>query len=297
MDASQSRSNVFFRRVAIVTGGSSGIGAALAVGLVARGARVIIADVNFDRASALAETLGPAARAVALDVRDASAFAAVVDRTISEDGAIDYLFNNAGILSVGEIRDIDSANWRNVFETNFFGAVHGILPTYAAMVARGQGHIVNIASQSGLLPSPLYAPYASSKAAIVALTNALRLEARELGISVTLVCPGNVATRIFDESERLRIARMDVFKDSNLGMLDPIVAAERILKDVAKCRSFVIFPFSARMMWYAYRIWPATLDFLMREVIRRFRRARITAELALDRDVSRATDAIVLRQP
>ncbi len=236
---------------------------------------MVVAEVDLSRAQRLCEELGPNSTAVPLDVRDAEAFQRVVEETAAKYGSLDFLFNNAGIMGVGEIRDLSLSSWRALFETNFFGVVHGTTAAYKVMVKQQSGHIVNLASQAGLLPSPLYAPYASSKAAVIALSNALRLEAKDFGIKIAVVCPGNVATNIFDASERANVERRDVFKTTPLSMLTPAKAAEEILRGVERNRYLIAFPLSTRLMWLAYRLVPNAFDPLLSEVVRRFRRARV----------------------
>ena len=264
--------------VAIVTGGGSGIGAALCTELYRSGASVVVAD--WDEASAhlvCSQLSGGNGRATAAraDVRDPQALVELVAQTLEQYGKLDLFVNNAGILSVGEIRDLTVANWRPIIETNLFGVINGTQAAYAAMLRQGSGHIVNMASLAALVCSPLYAPYAASKAAIVALSTALRLEAAPLGIKVSTVCPGNVGTKIFDSSEVVNARRADVFKKSALYPTDAAAAARTILTGIKQNRQFIVFPFYAKALWWLYRLSPSTVDFLSREVVRRFRTARI----------------------
>ena len=127
----------FADKVAIVTGAGSGIGAALCAALVERGATVVATDLR--------------GTSIQLDVRDPVAFSAAIDAVKAEHGRVDYLFNNAGILSVGEIRDLDISSWRNIIETNLFGAINGTSAAYRVMAAQGFGHIVNVASAAALI--------------------------------------------------------------------------------------------------------------------------------------------------
>jgi NAD(P)-dependent dehydrogenase (short-subunit alcohol dehydrogenase family) len=259
-------------RVAIVTGGGSGIGAALCKALALENATVIVADLDPARAALVASGLGAAANAATLDVRDAHAFEQLIEETARRYGKIDYLFNNAGILSTGEVRDMEPATWRDVIETNLFGVVHGLSAAYRIMLVQGSGHIVNIASQAGLLPSPLYAPYAASKAAVVAISNAARLEARGLGVRISVVCPGNVDTNIFRTS-RTPSHGGDP-RPRPRGKMPPEKAAAIILAGVRRDSPMIVFPATTMIMWLAYRLWPSALDLLQLEVLRRFRKSR-----------------------
>jgi NAD(P)-dependent dehydrogenase (short-subunit alcohol dehydrogenase family) len=187
--------------VCIVTGGASGIGRALATELARRGAVVHVADIRGDRAAEVAAEIGRVgglARAAALDVRDASAFKSFADGVVRDAGRIDYLFNNAGIAIGGEAHDLTVAHWDRIIDINIRGVIHGVAACYPAMVARRGGHIVNTASMSGLVPTPLIAPYTMTKHAIVGLSRALRIEALEYGVKVSVLCPASVDTPLLD---------------------------------------------------------------------------------------------------
>jgi len=159
-------------RVAIVTGGASGIGRALGAALVARGDRVVLADVA--AAAEVADQLnaaGPgAATAAAVDVRDAAAVAHLVTETAEVHGQLDLMFNNAGIRMGGPVEELTVAHWRRAIEVNLLGVVHGVAAAYPLMLRQGHGHIVNTASLAGLVPMPGAAPYTASKAAVVGLS-------------------------------------------------------------------------------------------------------------------------------
>jgi NAD(P)-dependent dehydrogenase (short-subunit alcohol dehydrogenase family) len=263
----------FTGRRALVTGGGSGIGAALCARLAERGAIVVAADIDVARVTETCKHLA-SARPMALDVCDAAAFAALVAEVEATDGPIDYLFNNAGILRMGEVRDIPLQTWRTVIETNLFGVVNGIAAMYPLMVTRRSGHIVNMASASALLPSPLYAPYAASKAAIVALSTALRLEAKVLGVRVSVVCPGNVDTPIFDVSEVASVGGNAVPRNGALKKISPESAANAIIDGVERNSACIVFPLSVRAMWSIVRLRPTALDGVFLNVVRRFRLSR-----------------------
>jgi short-subunit dehydrogenase len=271
-------SAVFRDKVAIVTGGASGIGAALCDALAEGGAVAVVADRDEARAETVAAELrarGLRARGATLDVRDAGAFATLAADVRRDFGSLDLLINNAGILGVGEIRDLTPERWRGIVETNLFGTINGVHAAYPIMLDQRAGHIVNIASFAGLVSSPLYAPYAASKAAVVSMSAALRREAVALGVKVSVVCPGTVHTPIFDRSDIANVARSAVFKDSPLGRVTPQAAAHAILAGVVRNREFIVFPGSARLMWLAFRAFPRALDPLHGQVLARFRKARL----------------------
>jgi len=165
-------------RVAIVTGGASGIGRALGAALVRRGDHVVLADVEGAAAIEVAEqltALGPgAATAAALDVRDAAAVAALVTGTAEQRGRLDLMFNNAGIGIGGPAEELSLAHWDRAIDVNLRGVVNGVHAAYPVMLRQGSGHIINTASLAGLLPTPGSAPYGATKWAVVGLSLSLR---------------------------------------------------------------------------------------------------------------------------
>ena len=236
--------------VAIVTGGASGIGAALGRELARRGARVILADRQLEVASGVAKSIndtGGKAEAVELDVRDAIAFDAIVALTIERYGRIDYVFNNAGIAIGGEIREYRLDDWRDVVDVNLMGVVHGVQASYGRMIAQGFGHIVNTASVAGLLPSPFMGSYTTTKHAVVGLSRALRAEGARYGVRTSTLCPGVIRTPILTGGRFGRMAQpMDPGRAlemwERLRPMEPDEFARRALHLVAENRGIIIVP-------------------------------------------------------
>ena len=157
----------FDGQVAVVTGAASGIGRALSTALARRGATVVLADIDEAGAKAAADELaadpragaaGAASSAAALDVTDAGAFGELVDRTVTDHGRIDLLFNNAGVGMAGDVSDMSLVHWDRVIDVNLRGVVHGVAAAYPVMIGQGRGHIVNTASLAGLIPGPCSPP-------------------------------------------------------------------------------------------------------------------------------------------
>jgi NAD(P)-dependent dehydrogenase (short-subunit alcohol dehydrogenase family) len=190
----------FFReKVALVTGGASGIGRALCKDLGQRGATVVVADKDPDRAQeavAAFRKLGARAEAVHLDVVCAAEVEQVVQQTARQQGRLDFMFNNAGVLAMGGLRDTGLEPWPRLLEVNLEGVLSGSAAAYAVMVRQGSGHIVNTASLGGLIPSPMLSFYAATKYAVLGFSTSLREEAANLGVKVSVVCPGFVRTSI-----------------------------------------------------------------------------------------------------
>jgi 2-keto-3-deoxy-L-fuconate dehydrogenase len=175
----------FTGRRALVTGAGSGIGEAVARGLHAEGAEVVLADMAGDRVQALAGELGDRAQALTLDVRDESAVSGAM-------AGLDVLANVAGIGSTTNAPDTPLEVWENVFAVNARGTFLCCKHAIPSMIERGGGAIVNIASVAGMIGLPNRVAYSASKGAVIALTRALAIDHVRQGIRVNAVCPGTV---------------------------------------------------------------------------------------------------------
>jgi len=186
-------------RVALVTGGTRGIGRAVVEALLARGDRVWFTGLDPARLEQAARELGerfppPLAVGRTCDVRDAEAVEALVVEIVDRDGRLDVLVNNAGIGLFGPVDEISPADYRAVLETNLFGAFHGIRAAAPVMKRQGSGWIFNIASLAAKNYFAGGAAYNASKAALVALSEASMLDLRHDGIRIAAICPGSVET-------------------------------------------------------------------------------------------------------
>jgi NAD(P)-dependent dehydrogenase (short-subunit alcohol dehydrogenase family) len=171
--------------VAVVTGGASGIGLALAEELSRRGAEVVVTDLQAELAEEVAAGIrarGGKATADFLDVTDFAAVQRLVEATAEARGRIDYLFNNAGIAVLGEVAHYQIEDWTRVLDVNLRGVVHGVQAVYPILLRQGFGHIVNTASIAGLLPLGGLLSYSTSKHAVVGLSTSLRIEAAAAGV-------------------------------------------------------------------------------------------------------------------
>jgi clavulanate-9-aldehyde reducatase len=184
------------RRV-LVTGASSGIGAAVATAVVEAGGRAALLARNADRLSALAARLGPNSVAVACDITDEEAVPAAVDDAAKRLGGLDALVNSAGLFSMGPVADTDPAAWRAMFEVNVLGLLAVTKAAVPHLRAGTAPAVVNISSMSGRrVPKANTGVYAATKFAVHALGEALRLQLAPDGIRVTTVAPGMVDTDI-----------------------------------------------------------------------------------------------------
>ena len=234
-------------KVAIVTGGGSGIGAALVAALRDAGAVAVAADLE------------PGPDGVKLDVTDAAAVQALVDQVVAEHGRLDLMFNNAGISLIGETQDLTLAQWDSIIDVNIRGVVHGVAAAYPQLIRQGGGSIVNTASMGGLMAAGLLTSYVMTKHAVVGLSLALRSEAAAHHVGVTAICPAAVNTPILDKGEFGRIRGRDYFlKGQGIRKpVDPDFLARRVLAAVAAGEALVVEPVQARMAWRLQRLLPA----------------------------------------
>lgn len=259
--------SIFKDKVAIVTGAGSGIGQALGENLARQGAIVVLADINADRVNGVVEKIvaaGGQATGLSLDVRDADAVAAMVDEAVTQHGRLDYMFNNAGIGVGGPCHDCCIEDWRNVIDINLYGVVNGVAAAYPLMIKQGCGHIVNTASVEGLCPFAGTAAYVASKYGVVGLSHTLRMEGPLYGVKVSVVCPGYVTTRIFEDAKLVGIDR-----DAMLGAMPPAwlgvtpeKCAEVILKGVVKNKATIVVTHTARLMWAINRLSSSLWQFM-----------------------------------
>lgn len=180
----------FQDRVALVTGGASGIGKAVVVALAARGARVGICDLNAAGAEAVAAEIGGGSLAVPMDVTDAAGVKAAVANAVESLGAPDILVNVAGWDQITRFLDTDEAFWDRVIAINFRGVLatcHAVLPY---MVERGSGAVVNVASEAGRAGSSGEVVYSGAKGAVIAFSKAVAREVARFGVRVNVVTPG-----------------------------------------------------------------------------------------------------------
>lgn len=180
--------------IVAVTGGARGIGLATVRGLVDRGARVWLGDVDGELAAREADAFG--AHGKHLDVRDRDSFAAFLDRVRTEEGRLDALVNNAGVMPLGSFLDEDEAITDQTIAVNLRGVIHGMRLALPEMVERGEGHVVNVASLGARIPLPGAAVYTATKFAVLGLTDAVRHELRGTGVTLTTVLPSMVATEL-----------------------------------------------------------------------------------------------------
>ena len=200
--------DVFRNRVAVITGGASGIGAALARAFAARGAKIVLADIDPEGLREMEHELaraGTPVLSVPTDVAQRASVHALADATWQRFGAAHIVCNNAGIALLGEIAKAPHEDWEFTMNVDFWGVVHGVEAFVPRLIEQQQGgHVVNTASMAGLVGMQWLGIYCAAKFAVVGLTEALHRELKPHGIGASVLCPMIVETKIGENSQRLR---------------------------------------------------------------------------------------------
>jgi short-subunit dehydrogenase len=239
-------------KVVVVTGASMGIGEAIAKIFADHGASVVLLSRDTGRVEAARGRIGHAERILALacDVRHREEIDRAIGLTMHHFQRIDVWVNNAGRGLLDSVADMDMPAFRDMFETNFFGAVAAMQAVIPVMRQQGSGTIINISSVAGHIPLPFHAGYSASKFALNAIGKAAGVELKSSGIHVLTVCPGYVRTG-FGENEVIGTVKRRVRPKSVRG-----ITAERVaratLKGYFKQKREVIVPW---MMWVPVKIY------------------------------------------
>ena len=244
--------------VAMITGGASGIGLALAQLLAKRMFRIILADVDEARLNQAQASFAPGelVEPARVDVTDPIAVQEIVTKIAARHGRLDYLFNNAGVGGTLDVRHATLAHWQRIVYLNLMGIVHGVHAAYRLMIEQRSGHIVNTASISGLVPWPGQTLYNTTKYAVVGLSHTLRAEAARYGVKVSVVCPGPVQSSIWNTP---------ILGDRTAGTapthaIPAADAAAIIWRGVQANKATIIFPRQSRMSALLYRLHPGFLE-------------------------------------
>lgn len=250
--------------VALITGGASGIGRAFGEELARRGAEVILADIDGDGAAKVAAAItssGGRAKAARLDVRDRVAALALVDETISHAGRLDYVFNNAGTGTFGEVHLYEEKDWDVILDVNVKGLANVVHAAYPRMVKQGFGHLVNTASVAGLMGVPFMAAYSATKHAVVGLSKSMRIEGKRFGVRVSALCPGPIRTPILTGGSLGRCV-YDVSDErilkwwSRIGITELGTFTKEALAAIAKNEGIIVLPKKSRAIAALLRHFP-----------------------------------------
>lgn len=237
---------LFGGKVAVVTGGGSGVGEGLVRHAASIGMKVVIADISLEGAERVRDDIvqaGGEAVAVAVDVRDPGQVDELAEQSYAAFGRVDLLVNNAGIQQFGYLWDTPLENWGRVVDINISGVFHGIRSFIPRMVASGhECYVWNLASVGAVTSIARQAPYLMSKHAVLGLTEALNLDIGLAGhnIRVSVVMPGNVASQIFHSGGAVEVGDVDAAEGARQDMLgilpaamSPRAAAEAVFEQAA----------------------------------------------------------------
>ncbi|MHB9074574.1 MAG: SDR family oxidoreductase [Desulfobaccales bacterium] len=256
----------------VITGAASGIGFALAEALLHAGAVVFMADRDAQTLASSVEQLSAYSgrvHSMPVDVTNQEQVQHMVEEAASHHGRLDVLFNNAGIGGTIQISEVTLEHWHRIIDINLWGVIYGIHAALPIMRRQGGGHIVNTASFAGLVPVPFQALYCATKYAVVGLSESLRFELEDESIHFSVVCPANVASRIFGTpilGERVEVKPPP----------DAIPAAEAALitlEGVANKQGIIVLPEKYREMWRQYWRDPEAIESFLRDTARQRRSA------------------------
>lgn len=217
-------------KVAIVTGATGGIGRAAVTHLVEMGANVVIASRDADRVQRTVQEMrdqsGAAVLGVVCDVSQEAEVEAAVQATLDGFGKLDIVVNNAGMMLFKPLEQLTAGDWRQVLDVDLFGVIHFTKQAFLKMSPGGS--IVNIASVHAVMTSPLVAPYAAAKAAVVSLTRSAAIEGKSKGIRANAILPGAIDTPMLWENPNIR-SGAETIDPSDVGQAEDIAAAVAFL--------------------------------------------------------------------
>jgi short-subunit dehydrogenase len=244
----------------------------------------LVTDIDIDGAVQVAWAItaaGGQADAAHLDVTRQDDVRETIEDTASTRGRLDYMFNVAGICMVGEVRDMDLAQWRRIIDVNLWGVIYGTMAAYPIMIEQGSGHILNMGSADGLIPFPMMTAYATTKAAIIEFSTSLRPEAAGLGVRVSVACPGSIRTPMHDYSTLLTRLRDEATLRQRFNAqydflaMDAEDCARAILCGVERNQGIIVVTAFARLLWWLHRLHPALVTPFHRAWVQGIREHRL----------------------
>ncbi|WP_137723508.1 SDR family oxidoreductase [Prescottella subtropica] len=272
----------FGGRKCLITGAASGIGRATAIAVAARGADLVLTDVN---EVGLAETVTLVERAGgtvrfsrALDIADFDAVTAFADAVHEQTGSLDIVMNVAGISAWGTVENLEHRHWKSMVDVNLMGPIHVIERFVPPMIAAGRGgHLVNVSSAAGLLALPWHAAYSASKFGLRGVSEVLRFDLKRHGIGVSLVVPGGVRTPLVGSVQIAGVDRTDpqvekLTRRFEKHAVTPEKVASCIVAGIEKNRFMVYTSADVRFGYWWARKFAPPYEFVMQKANDRFSR-------------------------
>jgi NAD(P)-dependent dehydrogenase (short-subunit alcohol dehydrogenase family) len=258
----------------LITGAASGLGRSTALAVVAKGASVILTDIDDDglqRTAAEVRAVGGVVHlASPADVSDYDAVVALATKAHAEVEAVDIVMNVAGIATWGTVDRLTHAQWRRTIDIDLMGPIHIIEEFVPPMIAAGRGgHLVNVSSAAGLFGLPWHAPYSAGKFGLRGVSEVLRFDLRRHGIGVSLVCPGAMATPMVDSVDIAGVDRETEAVQRGMALfmrhaVMPDAAAKSIVRGVERNRYMVYTSPDIRIGYWAQRYFPPSYNLAMR---------------------------------
>lgn len=246
---------------AVITGAASGLGRALAVCLARKGWKVGIADINDDGSKETQEMVTQAGGIGAVfhcDVSKPEVVKQMADHFFSMWNGVDLLVNNAGIAIVGVVGDIPLDNWKKIVDINFWGVIYGCHEFIPRMKKQGGGHILNIASAAGLLSVNNMSPYNTTKAAVISLSETLKVEVAPDNINITVACPMFFHTNLVKNMGYTDPWELEISETAfQYSRTNADKVAQKIVKAVEKGQLYVIPMLSGKLFWANKRFAPS----------------------------------------
>lgn len=257
-------------KVVLITGGSSGLGYALTEAFLAAHAKVVIVGRDLAKLQAAADSLGERGDVlpVAADVTSDEAVARAIDQTLAHFGRLDCLVNNAGRSSRGALLETSLAEYRSQWELNFLALVRCTQAAAPHLLA-ARGHVINIGSLAAKAPGRFMGPYASTKFAVAAFSQQLRMELADTGLKVLLVCPGPIQrteTTPRYQADNVPASANQPGGGVKLKGIPPAVLASKVLRAAERGDRELIVPFKAKLLFALAQLSPRLGDWILRRM-------------------------------
>ncbi|MEW6717993.1 MAG: SDR family oxidoreductase [Chloroflexota bacterium] len=239
----------YANKLALITGGSSGIGLALAKELAGHGARVWLLARRKDALSEAQKKISSACRTISMDVSDWNQVKRAVGQVIRESGVPDIIINSAGVTQPGYVQELDVDIFRQMMEINYMGTVHVVKALLPGIIERGSGHIINISSAAGFLGVFGYSAYGASKYAVRGFSDVLRVELKPHGIRVSVAFPPDTDTPQLAYEAPFKPPETKALSGTTK-ILSPEVVAREILSAAARGKYIILPGFDTKLLYH-----------------------------------------------